>query len=430
MDYIEALNFIHGTRKFGSKLGLENIKMLLDKLGNPQKDLKFIHVAGTNGKGSTAAFISNMLIQEGYKVGKFTSPYLERFNERIAIGEKDIDSNSLAYITDRVKEKVEEMLDEGYNHPTEFEIVTAIGFEYFIQEKVDFVVLEVGLGGRYDSTNIIKNPLAVVITPISMDHMDILGNTLEKIAYEKAGIIKQNSLVISSMQEKPAKETIQAVANEENGELIFLSKEDIKIKSANEQGSIFDIKFGDYEFSDLKIKLLGKHQVYNSALAVLVLNELKNRGILDISEDSMKRGLESAIWKGRLEKLGDRPKFIIDGAHNEKGAKALIDTIKNIFEYKKLILGIGMLRDKDVDSVVSGLASMADQIVITEPLSPRKLKSEALADIIRNYNSNIIIEKVPKDAVNKSLEIANEGDLIIFSGSLYLIGEIRQYYME
>lgn len=426
MNYTEALNYIHSTRTFGIKLGLENISKLLELLGNPQKNLKFIHVAGTNGKGSTSSFISNMLIEEGYKVGLFTSPYLEKFTERIRINNKEIDEERLAHITETIKEKVVEMINLGYNHPTEFEIVTAIALKFYYEENTDIVVLEVGLGGRYDSTNVIDKPIAAVITPIAMDHVNILGDTLEKIAYEKAGIIKEDSIVISAKQEKEAMDVIKNVVNEKNGELNIIDESDINILETNEFGSTFNYKNNDSTYNDLKIKLLGEHQVANASLALKTILTLKEKKLINVSNDSILNGLYNTTWIGRLEVLRRSPTFVIDGAHNTHGANSLRKSIQNIFNYNNLILGIGMLGDKDVESVVSLLAPLAHKIIITEAKMPRAKKAEDLAKIIEKYNGNYIIEEEINNAVKTVMDEAGKDDLIVFSGSLYIIGDVRK----
>ncbi len=426
MNYKQALDYIHGTYKFGSKLGLDNIRVLLELLGNPQKKLKIIHVAGTNGKGSTSSFITSMLSEEGYRVGLFTSPYLETFTERIRIGNELIPENRLAEITEEVKNKVDEMLNLQYNHPTEFEIVTAIAFKYYYEEKVDFVVLEVGLGGRFDSTNIIDKPLASVFTPISYDHMNILGDTLDKIAWEKAGIIKENCLAISGQQQKEAEDVIRSVANEKKCEFIMVPNQNINITKIDETGAVFDYYYENFNKKGLQLKLLGKHQVYNASLALTVLIKLRENQVLRVSDKSLVKGLEKTRWKGRLEIVRNKPLFVIDGAHNIQGVDSLIQNIKRIFKYNKLILGIGLLGDKDVEKIVSKLVPLADNIVVTKPLSPRALKAQELAEIIKQYNRNCIVKENIKKAINEAVRISNEGDLIVFSGSLYLIGEVRK----
>lgn len=426
MNYNEALEYIHGTKKFGSKLGLENIKMLLKLLGDPHKGLKVIHIAGTNGKGSTASFIENILKEEGYKVGLYTSPYLERFNERIKINNEDIPDHRLADVTAKVKNKVEEMVNQGYNHPTEFEIVTAIAFQYYKEEAIDYLVLEVGLGGRYDSTNVIEKPLASVITTISMDHTDILGDTIEKIAWEKAGIIKHDCLVISYPQEKGAEQVINEVAKSKNAKLIYVPTKNIIIKEISEYGSIFSFKYQNCYFDNLKINIIGEHQIFNAATAVTTLLELRKNDTIKLKDNSIRNGLLKARWHGRLELLKRDPIFLIDGAHNLQGIMVLKKTINNIFKNRKIVLGIGILKDKDVDNMVSQLVPLADKVIVTEPNIYRAMKAEELAEKVAKYNSNYYIEKDIVKAVNKAYEVADKNDVILFSGSLYLIGDVRK----
>ena len=424
MEYLEALNYINDKNKFGSRLGLDTIGKLLELLGNPHLDMKYIHIGGTNGKGSTSAYISTMLKESGYKVGLFTSPFLERFNERISINGVDISDKRLGEITGRVKEKIEIMLEEGYEHPTTFEIVTTIAFVYFKEENVDYVVLEVGLGGRSDSTNIIDNSLASVITTIDYDHVDILGNTLDKIAYEKAGIIKENGLVISYPQEEEAFNVLKEVSKDKNADLIRCPMENINIRELNEFGGIFDFKYNNQIFSEIKIKQLGKYQIYNASLALFTLLHLRDMGKIQITDEEIRRGLEKTKWKGRLEVLRRNPTFLIDGAHNLQGAKTLADSI-DMFKHNRLIMCVGILADKDVEHMVEILAPLADEIIVTEVNMPRKMKAESLEEIIGKYNPNTIIEKNREEAVNKAINMAKPDDLIVFAGSLYLIGEIR-----
>lgn len=430
MNYNEALEYIHGTKKFGSKLGLQNITELLRLLNNPEKGLKIIHIAGTNGKGSTSSFLSHILMEGNYKVGLFTSPYLEKFTERIRINFENIPEDILAEITVRIKEKVEEMTQNGFNHPTEFEIVTAIAFEYYKLSNVDYVVLEVGLGGRYDSTNIIDNPLASVITPVSMDHVNILGDTLSKIAWEKAGIIKYNSLVISQVQQQEAEEVIVNVAKEKNSELIFVPTENIIYKEGNDYGSSFDFTYKDNIFNDLETQIVGKHQVYNASTALTTILTLRERGLVELEDEDIRNGIKNAIWPGRLEVLTRKPTFLIDGAHNLDGIKSLKKSLLDLFNYDRLILGIGILGDKDVDNMVAELASLGDVVIITEPNIFRAMKPHELAEKVKLHNSNYIVEEDIQKAVDRSFEIANDNDLILFAGSLYLIGDVRKYVQK
>ena len=429
MNYVEALNYINDKNKFGSRLGLDVIGKLLDLLGNPHLDMKYIHVAGTNGKGSTSVYMATMLKEAGYKVGLFTSPYLERFNERISINGQYIPDERLAKITEKVKEKIEIMLEKGYEHPTTFEIVTTIAFLYFKEENVDFIVLEVGLGGRADSTNVIRESYASVITTIDYDHTDVLGDTLGKIAYEKAGIIKEKGLVISYPQEIEAFKVIEGVALEKKAKLIRCPMEKVEIIRLSQEGGVFNFSYKDQIYKNLEISLIGEYQVYNATLALMTILVLKDKGLINIEEKQIREGLKNTKWPGRLEILKRNPTFLIDGAHNLQGAKTLAESIKK-FKYNKLILGIAILKDKDVDHIVETIVPLADNIIITEVNMPRKMEADALEKIINKYNNNTIIEKDMKEAIDKSYELAEDGDLIVFGGSLYLIGDIRKIILK
>lgn len=424
MDYNEALAYINDKNKFGSRLGLDSIKELMNNLNNPQDNLKFIHLAGTNGKGSTSSYLSNILQVAGYKVGLFTSPYLERFNERFQINGQDIPDEDLGRITGLVKEAADKMFEKGLEHPTTFEIVTAICFLYFNDKNVDYVVLEVGLGGRFDSTNVIAKSLASVITTIDFDHINELGDTLEKIAYQKAGIIKENGLVISYQQKDQALRSIEGVV-EEMGASLYISEEgNIDIKEETEFGSRFDYKYKDISFKDVKISMLGHYQIYNAALAITTILILKEKDLINVEREHIYRGLIQSKWKGRLELIGEDPLFLIDGAHNIQGINNLSKAL-NLFKYNKLILGLSILKDKDIDKMLESLIPLADKIIATQVNMPRKLLAEELAVKIKKYNKEVYWETEIKDAIKKAEEFADKDDLIVFAGSLYLIGDVR-----
>lgn len=427
MEYNEALAYINDKDKFGSRLGLESIGKLLNLLGDPQDSLKYIHIGGTNGKGSTASYLSNSLIEAGYKVGLFTSPYIERFNERVQINGSDIPDSEIGRITSAIKEKADIMVREGYEHPTTFEIVTAIGFIYFAEEQVDYVVLEVGLGGRYDSTNIIKQPIASVITTIDYDHVDVLGDTLAKIAYQKGGIIKKDSIVISYPQEVEAMEVLRDVSAEMNAEFYLSPLENVEIKSISSNGAVFDFKYKNHGIENIKINMLGEYQVYNAALALTTLFVLREKKLIEISDKEILKGFKNTKWAGRLEVLSENPIFLIDGAHNVQGISQLKKALK-FFDYKKLILGMAILKDKDTSKMVELLAPMADIVVATEVRMPRKLDADDLAEKIKKYNENVFVERDIKKAIEKTIELADKEDMIVFGGSLYLIGEVRTLY--
>ena len=424
MNYNDALAYINDKGKFGSRLGLSSIGRLMELLDNPQDDLKHIHIGGTNGKGSTSSFISHVLKTAGYKVGLFSSPYIERFNERIQINGLDIPDEDLGRLTGLIEEKANIMLEEGLEHPTTFEIITAIAFLYFKEENVDYVILEVGLGGRYDSTNIIKAPLASVLTTIDYDHIDVLGDTLEKIAYQKAGIIKDESLVITYPQKPEVLGVIEEEVKLRKSRLFRFPMENININKVTEFGTTFDFCYEGQTIKDIEISMLGEYQIYNASLAATAIFVLREKGLVEISDEEIKKGLKETTWPGRLEVMRRNPTFLIDGAHNVQGVEQLTKAL-SLFKYDKLILGIGILEDKDSSHMVELLAPKADQIIVTEVNMPRKLKAEELGRQIEKYNKNIIIEKDIKKAIEKSLELAGENDMIVFGGSLYLIGEVR-----
>lgn len=425
MNYNEALSYIHGTLKFGIKLGLESIESLLELMGNPHTKLKYVHIAGTNGKGSTAAFISSALIEAGHKVGVFTSPSLERFNERIKVNNVEIDGDDLARITAFVKEKVDIMISKYNIYPTEFEIVTAIAFKYFYEMNCDIVVLEVGLGGRFDATNVIKEALVSVVTTISYDHMDRLGDTLEKIAFEKAGIIKDRGDVVVFPQERKVQEVINNVCQEKNAKLHIVDFESTKIKNYSIEGQKFE-----YNGNTLDISLLGEHQVKNAVVALRVLEILRNKGY-EISDDSIKRGLVKAKWPGRLEVLSKQPVFLIDGAHNKEGAQALAKVLKTYFPKKKIIFIIGALKDKDIESIVQPTLPLAAEYITVTPDSNRALTSKEMADFVLRYCKNVLVSDTIEEAIKTSLDRASSKDNVICAyGSLYYIGKIRSFFKD
>ncbi len=425
MNYQESLKYIEETHKFGVRLGLDNITKLLELLGNPQDKLNIIHVAGTNGKGSTCSFVTSMLKESGYKVGLYTSPFLETFTERIRINGENIPEEDVARIVTLIKEKIDQMVCEGYSYPTEFEIVTAMGFYYYCEQAVDFVALEVGLGGRYDATNIIKASEVSVITSISLDHVGILGDTVEKIAYEKGGIIKENGVAIVYDQSDEVKDVIKDICKEKNARYIEVKFDDIEVKQSDIYSQTYDCTIMGDKYEDLEIKLIGDHQINNSMLALSVIKFLEQSKNLNISEESIRAGLINTKWPGRIEKIMERPIFIIDGAHNEDGARSLAKAIKKNFNGKKATLLIGMLEDKDIEGVLEILMPHFDKVITTTPDNPRAISCEVLKEKISKYVDDIVAKPSIEEAVNYTLKNASEEDIIISAGSLYMIGTVR-----
>lgn len=425
MNYEQALDYIHSIYKFGSKLGLDNINYLLQLMGNPQQGLKVIHVAGTNGKGSTCAYISSVLVEQGFRVGLYTSPYLEEFTERIQINGVSIPKENLAEITAFVKEKVELMLSHGKNHPTEFEVVTAIGFEYFKRQKIDYLVLEVGLGGRGDSTNVIDDPLVSVITPIAYDHMDYLGDTLGKIAFEKAGIIKANCPVVTYLQKDEAMEVIEEVSKEVNAPINIAPIKQIELVSYDDSGQCFHGFYGNEKIENLKISMLGEHQIENAVVALTALNILASVHQIPISKKALYDGFMNAKWPGRLEIITRNPTTIIDGAHNVHGMQALAKTIKKLYTEKSMTLVIGILGDKDVEGMLGEIVPLANHIIITKPNNPRAMALDKLAEMIGVYGKTAKKSISISHAIQEALDCSTPDNLIVFCGSLYMIGDVR-----
>ncbi len=425
MNYEEALQFIHSTYKFGSKLGLQNITKLTELLGNPQNSYKIIHVAGTNGKGSTSNMIHDVLMASGYKTGLFISPFLEEFTERIQINKKQIDRESLARITSTVKDKIDIMLREGYNHPTEFEVVTAIGFKYFQEQKIDLLVLEVGLGGRFDATNVVNNTLVSVITSISYDHMEYLGDTLEKIAFEKAGIIKENSRVVIYPQEENIVSTIKDVAKNKNAAIFEIKKEDIKKIKGDLTGQWFKyLKDDVFNLPVVKMNFLGEHQLYNALTALKTLEIVKNAGY-HITEENIIQGFNSCRFAGRFEVLRTNPVIVLDGGHNINGIEYFSRAVKENFGDNKIILFFGMLKDKNPEDVLPFILPLCKEVYTLTPDNPRAMSASELAGLIREHSE---IKVTPLDSYDEIIPLIKQLDkneYTAFVGSLYMIGEVR-----
>ncbi|KRQ87234.1 Folylpolyglutamate synthase [Caloramator mitchellensis] len=422
MKYDEAINYIENVGKFGMNLGLERIRRLCELMGNPQDNLKFIHIAGTNGKGSTSAFVSSILEEEGYKVGVYTSPYIERFTERIRINKDEISEVDVVKYIELIIPLIERIVKEGFENPTEFEIITALAFKYFYDKKVDFVVLEVGLGGRYDATNVV-NPLVSVITTISYDHMNVLGDTLDKIAYEKAGIIKPNKPLVLYPQMEEARDVIINVANQNNSKIYFVESLIPKINQNSVDGIKFNIS-GYKEYKNLHINLLGEHQVYNSLTSIMTIEALRDLGI-NISNKSIYEGLKNAKWPGRFEILNKNPYIVLDGGHNIQGIESLVKSVKHYFEGSKVKIVVGMLKDKEYIKMIEMLFKASDEFITVTPDSPRALKSYELRDIIISYGKNAIAAKDVEEAVKMGLDLVKGNDVLLFCGSLYMIGHAR-----
>jgi len=419
LNYKQSRNYIEETDKFGSVLGLENMCNLLDGLHNPQKKLKFIHIAGTNGKGSTLAYISTILKYSGYKVGRYISPTIFKYRERIQIDDQYIKKESFAEGMTQIKSVIDNMLLEGKSHPTSFEIETALAFLYFLENRCDIVVLETGLGGTLDATNVIDTTICSVISTISMDHMQFLGDTLTQIATQKAGIIKPNSLVISAVQTDEAQRVIVDTAIEKNCELHFVDFSEI---SGIEYG--LEVQRFFYKDNQYQISLAGSFQIKNAALALKVIDCLNLHG-WNISQQAVHDGLEHAKWIGRFTQIHSSPIFIVDGAHNEDAAKQLKESIELYFKGRRLIFIMGVFADKEYKKIVALTVPLASTVITIEtPGNKRALPAKDLATEVSLYNVVTKTAKSLKKAVDMSFSAAGEDDVIIAFGSLSYLGDL------
>lgn len=428
MNYQEALEFLTNLTKFGINLGLGRMEYLLGLLGNPHHYLRVIHIGGTNGKGSTAMITAQVLEEAGYRVGLFTSPHLHSYTERYLINRNPISEERFAELMTRMRPFLEKMVAEGREHPTEFEVCTALAFLYFFEEKVDFLVLEVGMGGAIDSTNVVPAPLVAVITNVALDHMEYLGNTITEIARVKAGIIKRGGYVVTAAREPQALEVIENKCREEHAFLVRVGSEITwEIKEAQPWGNRFSLLTPWGSYPDLYIPLAGRFQVINAATAVGVLEVLKNFYGFGITVQHIKEGLEKVSWPARHEILGRDPLVLVDVAHNHDGAKALRSSLEEVYNYRNLILVLGMLGDKEREKVVRELAPLASTVIITRPNSPRAGDWEELAGEARAYAPRVkVIADIP-EAVEAAFQEAGREDLICITGSFYMVADARAY---
>lgn len=428
MRYEEAMKYITEVGNFGSNYGLERTYKLLEYMGNPEKSLKFIHIAGTNGKGSTTSMITEILMGAGYKVGMYTSPFIEEFEERIQINRNNIPKEKLASLMDEVKAAVDKVIEDGYNHPTEFEIITVLMLLYFKKENIDFGVIEVGLGGTLDSTNVIT-PVLQVITSISFDHTNLLGNTLEEIAREKAGIIKSGIPTVIYPQKSEALKVIENKCSEMNSKLYIANCDNFKFENVVNEDRPYQLLKYNNEV-DILLPLLGEHQITNLSVAMTSIEVLNNINMTNILLDSIVKSIKNVKWKGRLEVLSKNPYVVIDGAHNIQGIETLSRNIKKYFKYENLYLILGILADKDVEEMIKVIAPMAKKIYAVTPNSIRAELAEDLKREIIKYNENCEAYDDYKEAYLTAINDANENDFVLASGSLYMIGDMRKIIRE
>ena len=435
MTYEQALEKIHSYIRFGSKMGLARILELLKRLGNPHQDLKVVHVAGTNGKGSVCRYMYEVLNHAGYRTGAFFSPYIENFTERIQFAGSEISEENLAEYAGRVLEKAEEMAADGLESPTEFEIVTAIGLLYFADRNPDFVILEVGMGGVDDATNVFGKPVLTAITSVDFDHMEVLGDTLPAIAEYKSGILKEEVPAVISVKDQEAREVVRKKAAELSAPFYDVTEAEITDVIMDVSGYSFSVSFkmnGDtVAYKDVKLTMPGMHQVENAVCALHMLQVLIRSGYA-VPEESIRKGLLEAVQPARFEILYDDPCYIIlDGAHNYGGARALAYTLHELFDGRNILLCIGVLQDKEYDKMAKMLTKLHCDVICTAvPSVPeRRMPAFDLADAFGRAGAFVIgIYDDYREAIDACVRSLHNYDAVVWAGSLYLMGPVRRFF--
>ena len=419
MTYEEALSYIHSICWKGSKLGLDRTRELLGKLDDPQKELKFIHIAGTNGKGSTAAMLSSILEEAGYRVGLYTSPFINRFNERMQVNHQPIPDEELAALTEYVRPYADAMADS----PTEFELITALAMVWFARQKCDIVVLEVGMGGELDSTNIIDVPEAAVIAAMGLDHVKELGPTMADIARAKAGIIKEGGRVVSYGGTPEADEVIAAVCRARNASLRQPDFSAIVPGDFGLEGQTFSYK----GWRGLRIPLVGAYQMNNAAVVLETVEVLRQRG-WSVSDEAVRKGLADTRWPARFEVLRRDPVFIVDGGHNPHGIRATAESLSRLFPGRKITFVTGVMADKDVEHILGLIVPLAEQFFTVRPDNPRAMDAGELAARIEAMGAKATACASVQDGVDRAIQAEGPHGVACALGSLYMSGEVRSCF--
>ncbi|MCX7991602.1 MAG: bifunctional folylpolyglutamate synthase/dihydrofolate synthase [Proteobacteria bacterium] len=413
-----VFRYLYSLEKYGILLGLENIEIILSLIGNPEKKLKTVHIVGTNGKGSTASFLSKILMSGGYKVGVYTSPHLIKFNERIKINNRLISDKDIEKIAFHIKEQIDKSKHKERPY-TFFEVTTALAFKYFYEKKVDIAVIEAGLGGRLDATNVL-NPFLTIITNVGLEHKEFLGDTLEKIAFEKGSVIKKSTPVITAVEESGPLQVISNIADERQAPLFVLGR-DFNFQRKN----LFEFDYHGIKkkLKNLKLKnLIGINQFKNASLALAGVEILTNKGF-KLSLESIKSGISNATWEGRFEIIRKRPPFIIDGAHNPHGVKALIENINHFYPDKRFIFILNVLKDKDIHEMIDSIIPYATNIYLCPNKNDRSYSAVELRNLFANKEPFLVFDDIPS-----AIDFAFSKRLpTIFTGSLYGIGEAKEY---
>ena len=416
MTLQQATNYIHSKFRKGAVPGLDRVRQLLEMLGNPEKKLKFIHIAGTNGKGSTAAMTASILTKAGYRTGLFTSPFIYRFHERIQLSGEQISDEDLVEVVEYVRDFAETMAEQ----PTEFELVVGIAMEYYARKQADIVVLEVGMGGEKDATNAIEVPEVAVITNIGLDHTDALGNTLEEIARAKAGIFKENGSAVVYRGTPGVEAVYDEVCRERNVKLRRADFDSLRRVSHSLEGQVFDC--GDRK--GLELPLLGDHQLHNAAVVLAVADTLMEQG-WKITEEHIRQGMKEVSWPGRFDIVSRDPLFIIDGGHNPQCIEALVKNIRDYLADRRVIALVGVLADKDYGEMFRPVMELVERFVCVTPDSPRKLEAKLLTEYLRNNGAEACGYDAMPEGVAAALELAGKDGVVLCFGSLYSIGDIK-----
>ncbi len=428
MNGQEAIEWIHQQLKFGIRPGLDRVKRLLEQVGNPEQHVKLVHVAGTNGKGSTVTYLRNLLNTHGFRVGTFTSPYIERFEERISLDGEPIDSERLASYIGVLKPICEDISQTSLGPPTEFEIITVLSLMYFNDEEVDFALIEVGLGGRLDSTNVI-HPILSLITSIGMDHTDILGDTYEEIAFEKAGIIKTEIPIASNVQGKEAAPVIGKKAEEMKAPYFRLGIDySYELIPSKGWGERFHVTMDGNRFEHLEIQMKGRHQVKNATLALFALYLLSKKEGFLLDKAEIKQGLLQSKWPGRLEVVYKEPQIVVDGAHNAEAIKELITSVNEQWEPKQVTVLMSVLKGKPFEEMLAFMLENFQKITLTPFDFSHSYRYNELCDKFKNQSINI--QKNWKKTIDTFLEQNQPDEVLLITGSLYFVSQVRTYILH
>ncbi|MBZ4658444.1 MAG: bifunctional folylpolyglutamate synthase/dihydrofolate synthase [Desulfacinum sp.] len=420
-DYDKAVQFLFSLQKMGIKFGLNRTERLLARLGDPHGAFSAIHIAGTNGKGSTAAMLSAILHRHGFRVGLYTSPHLVRFTERFRIDDREVSA-------DKVFRAFQDVMDvvDGNQLPTFFEAVTAMAFQLFAAEGVDWAVVETGMGGRLDATNVLE-PRVSVITNVALDHQEFLGSTLSAVAREKAGIIKERTPVVTGARQPVVQSTLKTRCLKKRAPLYRLGTHFRVRRNGPQNLSYHGLH---HRWANLPLGLLGEHQHTNAALALAVLELLEGQGALRLDPERVREGLTGVRWPGRMEILERDPIVMVDGAHNPNGAESLRTSLTHLFRYRKLHLVMGIMADKDIRGIFRRLLPLAETVFFTRPRYGRAADPELLRRLAKPYIQRHYVVPNPADAIAQAKDMATPEDLICITGSLYFVGEVKELYGE